>query len=484
MGLKVKELQAAKSGEWLSDGPAGSGRGAGVLLFRRTSSGAIVAYFRYTLPDGRRDSLPIGQYDESGRHGLTLAAARSKAGELSMVYQSGIRDIREHLQSEEEARQVAAQSEREDRQQAQQRAEERARHTLRALCDAYVALLERGGKRSSASAARSVFKCHVFPHEDVADRPARDLNARQIATVIRQVRERGNERTAGLLRSYLGAAYSVAKRSPFDAKLPSELVGFEIEHNPVTDIPAIPVRTRARTLSAHELRAYLGHLRRVGRSDLLGPENVDYALIVALFAGGQRIAQLLRARVKDFDPETSTLSLLDGKGRRATAREHLLPLGPRASSIVVHLAERAVKRELIRAKTEARQPDTANCPIFSSDGRVALAETTVSKRITEISDCIGGEPFDVRDVRRTVETMMAAMRVSADYRAQVLSHGISGVQAKHYDRHDYFDEKQAVLAVWEARLSAIESGSKIEAGTQFGRRERSFRADQFLEILS
>ena len=51
MGLKVKELQAAKSGEWLSDGPAGSGRGAGVLLFRRTSSGAIVAYFRYTLPD-------------------------------------------------------------------------------------------------------------------------------------------------------------------------------------------------------------------------------------------------------------------------------------------------------------------------------------------------------------------------------------------------------------------------------------------------
>jgi len=57
VALKVKELQAAKPGEWLSDGGA---RGAGTLLFRRTAAGAMVAYFRYTLPDGRRDALPIG----------------------------------------------------------------------------------------------------------------------------------------------------------------------------------------------------------------------------------------------------------------------------------------------------------------------------------------------------------------------------------------------------------------------------------------
>ena len=49
MALKVKELQSAKEGQWLSDGPVGSGRGSGVLLFRRTGSGALVAYFRYTF---------------------------------------------------------------------------------------------------------------------------------------------------------------------------------------------------------------------------------------------------------------------------------------------------------------------------------------------------------------------------------------------------------------------------------------------------
>jgi hypothetical protein len=33
------------------------------------------------------------------------------------------------------------------------------------------------------------------------------------------------------------------------------------------------------------------------------------------------------------------------------------------------------------------------------------------------------------------------MGVSRDIRAQLLSHGISGVQAQHYDRHDYLKEK-------------------------------------------
>lgn len=70
MALRVKEIASAKSGEWLSDGGA---RGAGVLLFRRTASGATLAYYRYTLPDGKRDTLAIGQYDETGRDGLTTA---------------------------------------------------------------------------------------------------------------------------------------------------------------------------------------------------------------------------------------------------------------------------------------------------------------------------------------------------------------------------------------------------------------------------
>ena len=50
------------------------------------------------------------------------------------------------------------------------------------------------------------------------------------------------------------------------------------------------------------------------------------------------------------------------------------------------------------------------------------------------------EPFRLRNLRRTCETMLAGLGVSSDIRAQLQSHGL-GVQNRHYDRHDYAPEK-------------------------------------------
>jgi hypothetical protein len=41
-----------------------------------------------------------------------------------------------------------------------------------------------------------------------------------------------------------------------------------------------------------------------------------------------------------------------------------------------------------------------------------------------------------------------------------LSHGISGVQAQHYDRHDYIKEKRMALMKWERHLSRIAAGEE------------------------
>lgn len=222
MALKVKELQSAKEGEWLSDGPVGSGRGSGVLLFRRTGSGALVAYFRYTLPGGKRDSLPIGTYDESGRGGMTLAEARSRAGGLSRLYQSGVRDVRAHIERERAADEAAREAAEAASQQAIKDAHDRQRYTLRALCDLYLSNLEREGKRKSAKSARSLFKCHIS--DEVASLAAKDVTSLQIAALVRKVRESGKERAAGVLRSYLSAAFNAAKRAPFDSALPADLM--------------------------------------------------------------------------------------------------------------------------------------------------------------------------------------------------------------------------------------------------------------------
>lgn len=430
MALTIKELTAAKPGEWLSDGGT---RGGGTLVFRRTAQGATLAYFRYTLPNGKRDALALGQFDEHGRDGMTLSQARARAGELSKLYQTGVRNIREHLAAQRAAEDAERRQRKEAEEARAREAEARQRYTLRTLCEGYADTLDNAGKSTSAKHARSIFKCHVYvPHPELAATPAREITPHHIATLVRQVRETGKERTAGVLRAYLSAAYNAAKGAPFDSSLPASLIPFDVQHNPVDAIKAIPVRAGNRTLTRVELAAYL---------QSLGEGVVDTALRVALLAGGQRMAQLLRATVNDYDQDNGTLRLWDGKGKRAEPREHLLPLGPQAAALACQLVSRA------------KQMDTPW--LFSSYGKVRVTDSTPGKRVSEIAATLQGEPFDLRDLRRTVETMLAALGISRDTRAQLLSHGLSGVQTLHYDRHTYTAEKRNALIAWEAHLGAI-----------------------------
>ena len=276
----------------------------------------------------QRVRIAIGDVDT-----WNLSDALELAQEWQKLIDEG-RDPREVIREREAAAQAAKAAaaaaeevKRAAAEAAKAEADRQARYTLRALCDAYLSALERAGKAKSAAGARSLFKCHI--DQDTANKPARAVTAHEVAALVRRVREAGKERAAGVLRSYLSAAFNAAKRAPFDSALPADLIPFGIEHNPVDATPAIAVQRGDRTLSAAEVCAG-----------------------------------------------------------------------------------------------------------------------------------IGGEPFNVRDIRRTVETMLAALGISKDTRAQLLSHGISGVQAAHYDRHAYTDEKRAALVDWEVRLEAIRQAER------------------------
>jgi hypothetical protein len=68
-----------------------------------------------------------------------------------------------------------------------------------------------------------------------------------------------------------------------DAKLPSSLVPYGVESNPVEPIAIIPANRGERTPSAEELKTY--------PASLSNESIADQALQLALFAGGQRMAQ-------------------------------------------------------------------------------------------------------------------------------------------------------------------------------------------------
>jgi hypothetical protein len=64
----------------------------------------------------------------------------------------------------------------------------------------------------------------------------------------------------------------------------------------------------------------------------------------------------------------------------------------------------------------------------------------------------GIDGFELKRVRSGVETLLASARISLHIRGQLQSHGISGVQAKHYDSHEHMAEKRHALATLYALL--------------------------------
>ena len=346
----------------------------------------------------------------------SLEEAREEARRLQTLVDRG-EDPRELDRAKREAKETARQEQ-----------EAAKTYTLAALFNDYAAHLEKQGKAGSARCARSQFKhCPAA----IAGKPAKAITSDEIADLLRAIHEQGKQRTAGSLRSYLLACYIVAQRARFDPALPVAFKAYRVASNPVQPIPAIAANAGDRVLIEEELKAYL---------EALGSSQTDNALRLALLAGGQRMEQLLRAEVKDWSASTKTLRLEDAKGRRKQARPHYLPLAPKAAALVASLAEAAKDREDKRL--------------------LPLVATTAGKRAKAISTAFGGPAFDLRDLRRTVETMLAAMGISKDTRAQLLSHGLSGVQDKHYDRHSYAEEKRAALVAWEARLEEIQTGQK------------------------
>lgn len=425
-----KALKDAKDKEvWLTE--AGAARGVGRLRLRARATGATF-YFRYVNHEAKQVQLALGAYDETGVAGLTLKDARLKAGELSRLYQSGSRDLHglvAQQQAEEQARLDAARREREQADSG----------SLKVLCTAYADWLEAQGKESARDARGVLDRCMTaFPA--LAARRAKYIDHKDVATMLAKLVEAGKGRAAGKLRSYLHAAYRAALQAEGDPTIPTDLHGFELTSNPVALVAAKGLskfnRARERVLSETELRAFLRALD-------VQPGLASDVLRLLLLLGGQRVAQLLRAKPTDVDLEAATLTLLDPKGARQQPRVHVVPVTEPAAVIL------------------AKHLKGTWC--FSKYGRVPLRTETLSNLVAEISaklleDGTIRESFRLSDLRRTVETMLARMGISKDTRAQLLSHGVGGIQDRHYDKHDYLREKRAALEAWAAKLDEIASG--------------------------
>lgn len=422
-------LAAATPGQVIAALPVGKfaklGRveGGGSLEARRLAAG-VQFYWRYTS-GGKTDRLPIGTYDsaappkshEPTPRGYSIKAAMRKAQELAQKQRDAqpAGGLRASMEAQKTARIQAE------------------RQTLDKLLSDYCDHLEALG-RSSHRAARSIFNTHVRgPWPEKARKPAAEVTAEDIADMMRRVVESGKGRTANKLRSYIRAAYQTAKAARTKASIPVHFKDFGITGNPAADTEAdeshnVPDK---HPLSREELRTYWRSIR--------GLDGLRGALLrLHLLTGGQRIEQLVKLQTEDIEPEAITLH--DGKGRPGRpARPHSVPL--------TKLARIAL------AECEPEGPYA----LSTDGGATHIAATTLSSwAAAAVREVI--PDFQAKRIRSGVETLLASLGVSQDIRGRLQSHGVSGVQARHYDGHDYMAEKLAALTALQKALAVRDTG--------------------------
>jgi len=405
-------------------------KGEGRLIVRVLPTGVKEAFYRYRA-NGKDKTLSLGRYDPAGSVGKTLADIRAELRKARRQ-QRDTGDVKEYRRKEKQRAVV-----------------ERKKGSFADLLSTYVESLRSAGKWS-ADQVDGIFRRHVLePFPALADAKASDIEPEDVQRILAKMVGAGIGRQVNITRAYLRAAFAYGGNADYHPRtVANDGVLFRLKRNPVILVPILNEYERAgeRTLSEDELRWYwkaLDGLPVVQRATL----RLNLALAC------QRPSQLLRATWQDFDLERSTLLLRDTKGRGGS-RDHLLPLTPFA------LEQLKPLQELNARRREKLDRDKAPVSPFTADGRRLMVLTTLSVAVREVSDKLKKDKkvplFQLRDLRRTSETMLQQLGIDREVRAHLLSHGRGqGVQGRHYERYDFLHEKRLALLKWARHLERV-----------------------------
>ncbi len=225
-----------------------------------------------------------------------------------------------------------------------------------------------------------------------------------------------------------------------------------IEDSPCTRIKKLPEKARERVLSNEELKALWAALDLANKKiDIYAPTKLALKLILLT---GQRPGEVCGMLWNEIQGETWIIP----KERRKTADENRVPLCPMARAVIE--AARAFSdgvRHVFRSSYKPEMPMT----------RHALTRA-VDRHWQEMGI---GQGFTPHDLRRTLRTRLAELKVDDIVAEKILGHRLQGILAV-YNRYGYDTEKRQALMRWESLLNGI-IGESQPAGSnviQFGGR--------------
>jgi len=211
-----------------------------------------------------------------------------------------------------------------------------------------------------------------------------------------------------------------------------------------------------RTLSDGEIRLFWQGIVEPAASRRTG-----LGLRLSLLTGARvgEIAGLCRAELDHVNDPARAMWTIPGT-RTKNGRAQMIPLAPLARAVVLDLLNWSAPGDQFLLPTRSRR---RRGPMRSNS--LTQAMDNFGKRLDD--DCEAARTWRAEcptphDLRRTLETRLAGLRIPKEIRDRVLNHIPSDVGSKHYNVHDYGVEKREALERWSNAVGAIlDPGSSV-----------------------
>jgi integrase len=307
--------------------------------------------------------------------------------------------------------------------------------TFGTLAERYLDEHSRRRKRSSEGDERNLRK-HILPKW--AGRGFSEIRRRDVIELVEALVTAGTPTLANRVQSLISSVFTFA----MDADL--------AEANPCHRLRKRGVeRVGRRVLSDEEIGLFW--------SKIVKPPAIrrtGLALRLTLLTGARisEIAGISRAELERLGDASRAAWIIPGT-RTKNGRDHLVPLSALAQNLVLELLE------------SLGQSDEFLLSTYNSDRKGPVSGKSLAQAMKNFGRRLAGDMPAVRtwraelptphDLRRTVGTRLAELRVPREVRDGVLNHAARDVGTKHYNLHDYADEKREALNRWAVAVAAI-----------------------------